>query len=346
MAAPTIRKFTFDVRFDDEDDYGHPVATRTAAAAQPMPVEEPEPEPEPEEPAGPPLLHTDEDLEIAREEAYVQGHTAALNEAAKGLERALAEAVEACGRGFAMLQPAVEDAQGEVGDLAVQVAMEVCRKMLPHAPEELVGAEVSALVKALMPELAGQPRVVVKTAPEMVERLRPLLQDIADRSGFEGRLVVLDEPGMEPGDARVEWADGGAERNTSRLWKAVDALVERNIPRFSRGEALELPDDEPAEPEPPEDVWPELDAATWYTPGTSAAEPVHEAEPEAEPEPEQDVEAEPEEDDEAAALSEWADLVEDVENEATAADALGAGTADSGPAGADGVPTDHDTAST
>lgn len=337
MPAPTIRKFTFDVRFDDDDGYVRP----TAAPVPSMPMEEPEPEPEPDEPAGPPLLYTDEDLEIAREEAYVQGHTAALNEAAKGLERALAEAVEACGRGFAMLQPALEDTQDEVGDLAVQVAAEICRKMLPHAPEELVGAEVSALVRALMPELAGQPRVVVKIAPEMVERLRPLLQDIAERAGFEGRLVVLDEPGLDPGDARVEWADGGAERNTSRLWKAVDALIERNIPRFSRGEALELPDDTPAEPEPPEDVWPDLDTAAWHTPGGSVPAEEPRDEPNSGPDASGD-----DGDDEAAALSEWANLVEDVENEASAADGLDAHQSDSGPDGAQHLPTDHDTAPT
>ena len=54
---------------------------------------------------------------------------------------------------------------------------------------------------------------------------RQLVKRLARERGFEGRLVVLGEPDLAPGDARMEWADGGVVRDRARIEAAVlDAL--------------------------------------------------------------------------------------------------------------------------
>ena len=50
---------------------------------------------------------------------------------------------------------------------------------------------------------------------------RAALQHLARERGFEGRLVVLGEPDLAPGDARMEWADGGVVRDRARIEGAV-----------------------------------------------------------------------------------------------------------------------------
>ena len=45
---------------------------------------------------------------------------------------------------------------------------------------------------------------------------REKLDDIARAHGFEGKLVVLGEPSVGVGDCRIEWADGGVNREASR----------------------------------------------------------------------------------------------------------------------------------
>lgn len=289
----SVRKFTFDVSFDDgafgpseedgaqaqDDRFDDGAAAEQAAEPDP----EPEPEPEPEAPT-----YSEEELQLAREDAYVAGHAAALEEASVVQGRALAEAVQSVAAQLPGLQGQIADINGEIGELAARVAIDVCRKLLPHCPEDYAAREISALVQALLPSLANQPRLVVRVGPSLSGATRRVLDGMAERSGFDGRIVVLDDHGLGEGEARVEWADGGAERNTSRLWAEVDALVERNIPRFSRAEALELPEPEP-EPEPAapppawdeDDIWPDIDASAYWAP----PEPMPE-EPEAFPEQE------------------------------------------------------------
>lgn len=298
----SVRKFTFDVDFGAPDSPARPqpdapaaeesVAEAPAAAAEPVA----------EEPQGPPLIYSEEDLEIAREEAYIAGHTAALEEATTANDRAVADAMTRIAEGLAALPPEIARAGEEIGDLASRVAVEVVRKLLPHTADDYAAREIEALVRGLLPSLIGQPRLTVRVHPRMVDVLRPRLADLAERAGFEGKVLVVKGDDMTPADASVEWTEGGAERNTSRLWNAIDALLDANIPRFSRAEALAVPADDADAPPPPEpeDIWPDIDPPAWYTPPPPRTRAAPDPDigpdraPTAEPEPDQTTAARPE----------------------------------------------------
>ena len=56
------------------------------------------------------------------------------------------------------------------------------------------------------------------------------LDDIVRARSFEGRLVVLAEPDIALGDCRIEWADGGINRDSA----AADAAISRGSRRLYR----------------------------------------------------------------------------------------------------------------
>jgi flagellar assembly protein FliH len=59
--------------------------------------------------------------------------------------------------------------------------------------------------------------------------VREKIDDIARAQGFGGRLVVLGEPGIAVGDCRIEWADGGVNRDTGVAERAIGEAVARYI---------------------------------------------------------------------------------------------------------------------
>jgi len=61
------------------------------------------------------------------------------------------------------------------------------------------------------------------------EFARDQIQEIAQQRGFEGRLVVLAEPDLAPGDCRIEWADGGRVRERAAIEATISELVARYI---------------------------------------------------------------------------------------------------------------------
>jgi flagellar assembly protein FliH len=52
---------------------------------------------------------------------------------------------------------------------------------------------------------------------------------LAKQSGFAGRLVILAEPGIETGDCRIEWADGGVVLERAAIEAKIDELVGRYV---------------------------------------------------------------------------------------------------------------------
>lgn len=288
MAKSAARKFTFDVYFDElEEAAPQPTLadllvtekannTEQESVLEESGTEEPT---EPEEP--PPVMYSEEDYNRAKEEAYVAGHAAALQETAESMDRLIAIDLEACSEALKTLFSKAENVSEEAASLIVRVTQEVCKKLLPHTADDYAITEITSMMQSLLPELLGQSRVLIKVNPHVAEKLEGHLKTVADKLGFEGRLVVIGDPSILPADTLVEWSDGGAERNTAQLWSEVDALIERNIPLFRRCDALDpgqfsLQTEQSAK-EPGdhsvEDIWPDIDAHAWYTPPASVTVP-------------------------------------------------------------------------
>ena len=219
-------------------------------------------------------MYSEDDYNQAKEEAYVAGHAAALQETAESMDRLIAVALEACAESLKTLFAKAETLGDESASLVAQITQEICKKLLPHTADDYVIPEITSMICSLLPELLGQSRIVVKASPHIAEKLEGRLKAIADKISFEGRLVVIDDSSVLPTDVLVEWSDGGAERNTTQLWSKIDALVERNIPLFQRCNTLDSgtfslqaeQDGDNSGDHSIEDIWPDIDARAWYTP--------------------------------------------------------------------------------
>ena len=63
----------------------------------------------------------------------------------------------------------------------------------------------------------------------MAATAKEKLEENARMRGFEGRLVVTPDEAMAPGDCRIEWADGGVNRDEAATLSAIDELVARYV---------------------------------------------------------------------------------------------------------------------
>ena len=70
--------------------------------------------------------------------------------------------------------------------------------------------------------------MVIRVNDSLHEFARDRINEIAQHRGFEGRLVVLAEPEIAPGDCRIEWADGGLTRDKT----ATDNLITEQVSRY------------------------------------------------------------------------------------------------------------------
>jgi len=163
----------------------------------------------------------------AEARAYRAGYDAAQHEARVESDRRAALALEEIGltlTGIATRFSGIETRmETEAVDVAVAVARKLCTELIAREPL----GEITALVADCFSHLVSTPHLVVRINDTLYEAAREKIERLAKQSGFEGRLVILAEPGIATGDCRIEWADGGVVLDRAAIEAKISELVGR-----------------------------------------------------------------------------------------------------------------------
>lgn len=279
MAHP--QKYLFETSFDPED-IRHRQAEAAAAArrseeerlraeAEAVARAAAEAEAEP-----PPPMFTEEELSIARTQAYAEGETAGRAEGQRIVEAQISQALEQALPQIGKLIDRQHKSDAELRAASVDIALAAVRKLLPEAARRRGLSEIEAVIRDCLLDMVDEPRIVIRVADEMLDMLSARVEPITERLGFAGSVVLLAEPGMGPADCRIEWADGGAERLSSRVWQDIEAAVARLVGHDAHraaasDTATDPPDTDTGDDEPPAQPPETAEHPTSTEPATAAA---------------------------------------------------------------------------
>ena len=175
-------------------------------------------------------------IAAAEARAYRDGYDAAQREAKVESDRRGALALEEIGlaiQGIAARFAGIETRmETEAVDVAVAVARKLCTELISGEPL----AEITGLVRDCFSHLVSTPHLVVRINDSLYEAARDRIERLAKQSGFEGRLVILAEPGIETGDCKIEWADGGVVLERAAIEAKINDLVGRYIASRNQAE--------------------------------------------------------------------------------------------------------------
>jgi len=156
-----------------------------------------------------------------REEGYAQG----LEEGRAEADTALQHVLERIAADASALL-ARADADRETFEAeALAFATALAEKLAGDAMKRYPMDAIAQLARRHFEHLRGVPHLVVRVNEALVEKTETLMQKIARERGFEGRLVIMGEPEIAPGDARLEWADGGVVREGAAIGAALAESV-------------------------------------------------------------------------------------------------------------------------
>ncbi len=238
----THEKFLFETSFEPNVLSG---------AAQAKAAEEAEPE----EPPAP--TFSEEELAAAKQASFAEGKAIGEAEAGRGIAQRTAEQLAELSAKFETLSAELGDKVDTAHRETLMAAMTVIHKLFPRLSESQAQAEIQAVVEDCLERLHDEPRLVVRAADQDLDALRLHLDGCVKRSGFDGALVFLADDRLNPGDIRVEWADGGAERDVAALWAEIDGIIERTLSGKSpEAEATAPQTMEEAQPAPPAAIEP------------------------------------------------------------------------------------------
>lgn len=223
-----IEKFLFNVSFDEAE---LAQAEEAAKAALEETTED-----ESEELEVP--TFSEAEVEAARAEGFEAGKAAGISEAGDAVETQISAALSQLTEQIGTLFHNQAVTNAELFDDAINIAIAISRKCFPHLNDTHGERAVEDMVKEVLAEILEEPRAVVHVHSDLVEPLNARISNIADAANFEGQVLIIDDDTMPPGDCRVSWSSGSAERDMNALWRKVDEIVEMNAHAVGRPDSI------------------------------------------------------------------------------------------------------------
>lgn len=195
-----MRKFMFDRSFDD------------IALAQ-RPAEQK------------PVLMKPEQIDALKKEARDRGFAEGKEAGKEEQATQLAAIMTTVGKNIDTLMQNIDALRHEQEAHTRQLVMAIAKKILPDFAARQGLQEIEALLGDAVRDMGREPRLVVRVNEAHLDAVKAQVEKITAQRAYTGTVVVLSDAEVAAGDCRIEWADGGIERNTQATWDAVEQTV-------------------------------------------------------------------------------------------------------------------------
>lgn len=164
-------------------------------------------------------------LAAARKEGEAAGFAAGERSAAARAAKDLTAAAEAIAARAAAMAAGMDDIRKQLTADAVGLSLSIARKLAGGLIAREPTVEIEALIADCMGSLGSVPHLVIRCEPALADAVRDIATTRMTTSGFTGRLVVMGDPDVSIGDARLEWADGGIVRDIRQISADIDRRI-------------------------------------------------------------------------------------------------------------------------
>lgn len=177
----------------------------------------------------PPVTFSEHQMMDAEAAAFAKGKEAGHAQAMADIAERTAATCAALADAVTHLMTAEASRHAQTQIEAVNMALAIARKLAPAliAAEPL--AEISRVVGNCLSLGHREARILVRVAEELTDSVKHACDTAAQGQGFMGKLVILGDPALHASDCRVEWADGGCERDSASLDQEIDQIIARYI---------------------------------------------------------------------------------------------------------------------
>jgi flagellar assembly protein FliH len=171
-------------------------------------------------------------LKEAEERGFAQGMAEGRRKAASEADAQLSAAMRRLADAAVGLLAGLDAHQARLEEEALAFGAALGRKLAGSALRMHPLEAMMEAARASFQHLRGVPHLVLRVNDGLVDPVQTRVQAMARERGYEGRLVVMGDPDIAPGDGRIEWADGGIVREQAEIEMAVDQALQGTLSSF------------------------------------------------------------------------------------------------------------------
>ena len=240
------QKFAFDNFVLDEDNQPYPADWENNHIEVEPPAEElettqiPEPElvmetaSEPEVvPAEPEVIEeivTYREEEVAEKEAKAkkEGYEEGYNQAQAEAETKRLAILENINAQLLRLTEQEGKQNQEVDNRVIELSRAVVHKLVPVLEKENAEALIKDFLTENFPNFKNEIKLSFYFNPETIKYVQEEISHLANANDFEGKISLHKDASMLQSDCRIEWDNGGVERNGTKMLDKIDKIFDSN----------------------------------------------------------------------------------------------------------------------
>jgi len=168
-------------------------------------------------------------LEVIRDEALTQGQEIGRAEALNGIEQSCDNLLHNILTAAGSLSQRQDELTSIMNKESAKLAFAIISKLAPASIKKNPLPEIELLIQECLKNSPLEPRLVIRVDDSLLSLLQEKIEPMRLSSGYPGQIVLLGEPMNHISDCRVEWANGGAERDFIALMGDIETAVQHFI---------------------------------------------------------------------------------------------------------------------
>ena len=216
---------------EGNEDVPSPEPEEPAAVSEPS-ADKPEP-PAPMPFSAPYPVYSEEQLKAAEEKAREEGRLSGLEEgresawqeAMVSLQKQNSDTLLSIDASLKNIFSSLEQSGQDACSAAVDFALAVCKKAVPALCATNAIGEIRALLKNNLHFLKDEPKISLRLNPFLADQIKPVLTDLVKKEAYSGKIAVIRDDALAVGDCRVEWKNGGMEKNVQDVLNHTEELI-------------------------------------------------------------------------------------------------------------------------
>lgn len=174
------------------------------------------------------ITYSEQEMALAKEQAYGQGFVAGKEAAMQEIQQQQNSILGSISRVFERFAKDVWDVFGLQKHVASEVGSAIARKLLPDYMAKHGSQEIIAAIEKAVSEMINEPRLVLRVSENNFEYIKREVDQLGQRLGYSGKMIILADQALGDNDCKLEWADGGMERNINMIWSDIDRQLARH----------------------------------------------------------------------------------------------------------------------
>ena len=201
--------------------------------------------PDPEDEVPPEPMYSETEVNKIKEDSFQYGKSMGVEETRQAQEEVLISLMKQVEVLVAQLVLAEMKREEENNNAIIRLSLQMVQKLFPKFGEDNAIEEIEHMVKDILVQRKDEPRLVITVHDSILDKLQERVDQMAQNAGFQGAVILMASTDLLQTDCRVEWADGGADRNFNKIFSELERCLSKQLSH--QAEVLDSPK-EVAEP--------------------------------------------------------------------------------------------------